>query len=36
MTSAEVDAFLQSERTCRVATMSPDGPAQHTPVFRLA
>ncbi|WP_131745475.1 pyridoxamine 5'-phosphate oxidase family protein [Frankia sp. Cppng1_Ct_nod] len=26
MTSAEVDAFLSGERTCRVATLSHDGP----------
>lgn len=26
MTPAEVDAFLAEERTCRVATSSPDGP----------
>jgi len=26
MTSAEVDAYLAQERTCRVATVSPDGP----------
>ncbi|MFB9907593.1 pyridoxamine 5'-phosphate oxidase family protein [Allokutzneria oryzae] len=26
MTPAEVDAFLTAERTCRVATVGPDGP----------
>ena len=26
MSAAERDAFLQEERTCRVATLSPDGP----------
>jgi hypothetical protein len=26
MTSGEVDAFLAEERTCRIATVGPDGP----------
>lgn len=26
MTGAEIDAFLAEERTCRVATIGPDGP----------
>ena len=26
MSKAELDAFLEQERTCRVATSSPDGP----------
>ena len=26
MTPAELDEFLTAERTCRIATLSPDGP----------
>jgi hypothetical protein len=32
MSSAELDAFLASERTCRVATVSPAGP-HNTPLW---
>lgn len=32
MTKDELDAFLRSERTARVATMSPDGP-HNTPLW---
>lgn len=32
MTSEEVDTFLTAERTCRVATISPDGP-HNTPLW---
>lgn len=32
MTDAEVDAFLDAERTCRIATISPDGP-HNTPLW---
>jgi hypothetical protein len=32
MTDAERDEFLASERTCRVATISPDGP-HNTPLW---
>src|SRR5260370_19697958 len=32
MSAAELDAFLTSERTCRVATVSPSGP-HNTPLW---
>ena len=32
MSPDEIDAFLKCERTCRVATMSPDGP-HNTPLW---
>ena len=32
MSDAERDEFLASERTCRVATISPDGP-HNTPLW---
>ena len=32
MTPHEVDTFLESERTCRVATVSPEGP-HNTPLW---
>lgn len=33
MTPAERDAFLAAERTCRVATLNPDGSPHATPVW---
>lgn len=33
MTDAERDEFLRNERTCRVATVSPDGVPHNTPLW---
>ncbi|MBA2946796.1 pyridoxamine 5'-phosphate oxidase family protein [Streptomyces himalayensis] len=33
MTPAELDEFLSTERTCRVATVSPDGAPHASPLF---